>query len=89
MLIREIPEVIAEKMIFSNFAKRNFMGAIVIRTDKHNTRILREIAKKFGANVLNINEEQFEDISLGILMDELKTGENVSRDSIMKKLHKK
>jgi hypothetical protein len=65
------------------------MSAIVIKSDNQNTRILKELAKKLGANVLNINEEQYEDLALGLLMDRSKTGETVSRDSIMKKLNKK
>lgn len=65
------------------------MSAIVIKTDNQNTKILKELAKKLGANVLNINEEQYEDLALGLLMDRSKTGETVSRDSIMKKLNKK
>jgi len=65
------------------------MGAIVIKTDNQNSRILKELAKKLGADVLNINEAQYEDLSLGILMDRTKTGETVSRESIMKKLDKK
>jgi hypothetical protein len=63
-----------------------FMSAIVIKTDQQNTRILKELAKKLGANVMNINEEQFEDLALGLLMDKSKTGETVSRESIIKKL---
>jgi len=65
------------------------MSAIVIKTDNQNTKILKELAKRLGANVLNINEEQYEDLALGLLMDRSKTGETVSRDSIMKKLNKK
>jgi hypothetical protein len=65
------------------------MSAIVIKSDNQNTKILKELAKKLGANVLNINEEQYEDLALGLLMDRSKTGETVSRDSIMKKLNKK
>lgn len=65
------------------------MKAIVIKADNENTRILRELAKKLGANVLNINEEQFEDLALGSLMDNVKTGKTVSRESIMKKLNRR
>jgi S-adenosylmethionine/arginine decarboxylase-like enzyme len=65
------------------------MSAIVIRTDNQNTKILKELAKKLGADVLNINEEQYEDLALGLLMDHSKTGETVSRETIMKKLTKK
>ena len=65
------------------------MSAIVIKSDNQNTRILKELAKKLGANVLNINEEQYEDLALGLLMEKTKTGETVSRESIMKKLDQK
>lgn len=65
------------------------MSAIVIKADNQNTKILKELAKKLGANVLNINEEQYEDLALGLLMDKSKTGETASRESIMKKLERK
>jgi hypothetical protein len=64
------------------------MSAIVIKADNQNTKILKELAKKLGANVLNINEEQFEDLAFGLLIEKSKTGETVSRVSIMKKLDK-
>jgi hypothetical protein len=64
------------------------MSAIVIKADNQNTKLLKELAKKLGADVLNINEEQYEDLALGIIMDKVKTGESVSRESIMKKLDK-
>jgi hypothetical protein len=65
------------------------MKAIVIKADNQNTKILRQLAKKLGADVLNINEEQYEDLALGSLMDKVKTGETVSRESIMNKLVRK
>jgi S-adenosylmethionine/arginine decarboxylase-like enzyme len=65
------------------------MRAIVIKADNQNTKILIELAKKLGANVLNINEEQYEDLALGSFMDKVKTGKIVSRESIMKKLDRK
>ena len=71
------------------FVKNTIMSAIVIKADNQNTKILKELAKKLGADVLNINENQFEDLALGIIMDKVKTGETVSRDSIMNKLEKK
>ena len=65
------------------------MSAILIKTDNQNTKILKELAKKLGADVLNIKEEQYEDLALGLLIEKSKTGETVSRESIMKKLDKK
>jgi 5-bromo-4-chloroindolyl phosphate hydrolysis protein len=65
------------------------MSAIVIKADNQNTKILKELAKKLGADVININEEQYEDLAFGLLMDKSKTGETVSRESIMNKLERK
>jgi hypothetical protein len=74
---------------FCIFVKNLIMSAIVIKTDNQSAKILKELAKKLGADVLNINEKQYEDLALGILMDRAKTGNTVSRESIMKKLNKK
>ena len=51
---------------FRIFVKKFVMSAIVIKTDNQNTKILKELAKKLGANVLNINEGQYEDLALGL-----------------------
>jgi hypothetical protein len=65
------------------------MTAIVIKADNQSNKILKELAMKLGAKVLNINDEQYEDLALGYLMDKSKTGKTVSRETIMKKLRKK
>lgn len=65
------------------------MSAIVIKADKKSNKILAELAKKLGGNVLAIDDNQYEDIALGALMDKEKTGRTVSRDEIMKKLNGK
>jgi hypothetical protein len=64
------------------------MGAIIIKADKKSNKILFDLAKKLGANVLSLRDEQFEDFALGTLMDSVKTGENVSRELVMKKLRR-
>jgi hypothetical protein len=64
------------------------MGAILIKADSQSNKILLELAKKLGADVLSLKDKQFEDFALGSLMDTVKTNENVSRESIMKKLKK-
>jgi len=64
------------------------MGAIFIQADSKSNKILSSLAKKLGANVLTIKDEQFEDLALGSFMDAVKTNENVSRELIMKKLRK-
>ncbi|MGB5025215.1 MAG: hypothetical protein WBO44_07695 [Saprospiraceae bacterium] len=65
------------------------MSTIMIKTDKQSSKILSELAKKLGANVIDIKDAQFEDFMLGNLMDSVKTGKNVSRNVIFKTLKSK
>jgi hypothetical protein len=62
------------------------MGAIIIKADTKSNKILSDLAKKLGTNVLSVKDEQFEDFALGTLMNTVKTNENISRDLIIKKL---
>lgn len=62
------------------------MSTILIKADKQSSKILSALAKKLGGNVIDIKDEQFEDFMLGTLMDKVKTGKTVSKDSIIKKL---
>jgi hypothetical protein len=64
------------------------MGAILIQADSQSNKILSDLAKKLGGNVLSIKDEQFEDLALGALMNTVKTNETASRELIMKKLKK-
>ena len=65
------------------------MGAIIIKADNQSNKILSELAKKLGGNVMNLKDEQFEDFMFGSIMESVKTGDTVSRVSIMKKLKSK
>ncbi len=65
------------------------MSAILIKANKQNNKILAELAKKLGGDVIDLKDEQFEDFLLGQLMDSTKTGKTVSREVIMKKLRSK
>lgn len=62
------------------------MGAIAIKTIKKKGKILSDLAKLLGGNVIDIGDVQIEDLLLGKLMDTVKTGKNVSRSTIFKKL---
>jgi hypothetical protein len=64
------------------------MGAIIIKADNQSNKILSDLAKKLGANVLTLNDQQFEDLALGSLMNNVKTGKTVSRELIIKKLRR-
>ncbi len=65
------------------------MGAIIIKADKKSNKILSELAKKLGGDVLSLDDDQYEDFTLGYVMDSVKTGKTVSRESIMARLKSK
>ena len=65
------------------------MGAIIIKGDTENNKILAKIAEKLGNKVISIKDEEFEDFALGKMMDESKTDETTSREEIMRKLRKR
>ena len=62
------------------------MSTILIKADKKSNKILSELAKKLGGEVIDMNDEQFEDLMLGTLMENVKTGKTVSKSVILKKL---
>jgi hypothetical protein len=65
------------------------MSTLLINTDATNTKLLFELAKKLGANVVSLKDEQYEDLLLGNQMDKIKTGELVSKEDILKKINSK
>jgi len=65
------------------------MGAIIIKADKKSNKILSDLAKKLGGDVLSLDDDQYEDFTLGYVMDSVKTGKTVSRESIMARLKSK
>lgn len=65
------------------------MSTILIKADKQSNKILAELAKKLGGNVIDMKDDQFEDFLLGGLMDKVKTNKTVSKATIIKKLRSK
>ncbi len=65
------------------------MSAILIQADDRSRKLLQELAERLGAKVTKVKDEQIEDLMLGAMMDQMKTGETVSRERIMKKLKAK
>ena len=61
------------------------MSTLLINSDSSNTKLLLELAEKLGANVVSINDEQYEDLLLGNEMDKVKTNELISKEEIFKK----
>lgn len=64
------------------------MNTILVKLDKSNNKIIAELIKKLGGSVMEVNNVVLEDLLLGSMMDEEKTGKTVSRSAIMKKLRK-
>ena len=62
------------------------MSEIVIKADSKSNKILKDLAKKLGANVLNMNDAQYEDFLLGSIINSEKTGEDVSKEEVIKKI---
>ena len=62
------------------------MSAIIIKGDKKNSKLISDLAKQLGANVIALRDQQYEDSLIGKLMDSQKTGKTVTKASIMKKL---
>ena len=63
------------------------MAAIVIRSKSNeNLKLIAALAAKMGEKVTQVEEELLEDFALGLMMKKAKTGKNVARATIMKKL---
>ncbi|GAB4453768.1 MAG: hypothetical protein OHK0036_16930 [Bacteroidia bacterium] len=62
------------------------MSTLVINTSSENIQLIKQLVKKIGGKVIDLNEEQLEDLLLGQMMNKVKTGKKVSKNIILKKL---
>ncbi|MBU3660636.1 MAG: hypothetical protein FGM14_12225 [Flavobacteriales bacterium] len=62
------------------------MAVTVIQTDSKTNKLLIEFAKKMGLSAKSFSDEDF---LFGKILKTEKTGKNVSRETIMKKLNSK
>ena len=62
------------------------MGAIVVKSDAKNLKLIMELVNRLGGDVVTLNDEQLEDFTFGEMLKEAKTGKKVSRETIMRKL---
>lgn len=63
------------------------MDTLIINTKKEgNAKLLLELAKKLGERGKILNKNDQEDFLLGNIIKAEKTGKNVSRETIIKKL---
>ncbi len=65
------------------------METILIQTDsKSKLKLFMDLAKHLGENVRVLDKEIAEDLALGKLMQQSKTGKLVSKEKIMDQLNK-
>lgn len=62
------------------------MSTILVKVDKANNKTVIDLIKKLGGNALKVKDSVVEEILLGTMMDSIKSGELVSKNSILKKL---
>lgn len=62
------------------------MGAIVVKSDAKNLKLIMELVNRLGGDVVTLNDEQLEDFTFGEMLKEAKTGKKVTRETIMRKL---
>lgn len=62
------------------------MSVLVIQGDESSQKLILALAKKMGSKVVSIANSQAEDFLFGQLMENQKTGKQVSRDKIFKAL---
>lgn len=65
------------------------MAVTVIQTDSKTNKLIIDLAKKMGLAAKSFNDEDYEDFLFGKILKSEKTGKNVSRETIMKKLNSK
>jgi hypothetical protein len=65
------------------------MSAIIIKGNEKSNKILKELAKQLGADVVSLKDNQYEDFLLGTIIDSEKTGKDATRDEVFQKLKKK
>ena len=64
--------------------KKTAMETIIIQTQSKSTKkLLLELAKKMGEKALVLDKDTAEDLLLGKMMNEKKTGKLVSKESVL------
>lgn len=64
------------------------MNALLIKSDSKSNKEIYKLAKKLGSKVYSVDENLFEDITLGLLMNKVKTNQLVTKEEVIKKLKK-
>jgi hypothetical protein len=64
------------------------MSTIIIKSDEKSNKLLKELAKQLGADVVTLKDDQYEDFILGNIIDSEKTGKDASRSDVFPKIQK-
>lgn len=71
------------------FCKKKGMDTLIVSPKTaEDLKILTDLLHRLGISVLRLSEEEKEDLGLAILMQEANRDDKVSRDEVMKKLHR-
>ncbi len=62
--------------------------ALIQLPSKEDVELLMALVHKMGGTGRNLTEDEFEDAALGVLMQQQRTGDNVSREEVMAKLRR-
>ncbi len=60
--------------------------ALIQLPTKEDLELLMALVRKMGGKSVSLTEDESEDLALGALMQQQRTGENVSREEVMAKL---
>lgn len=63
--------------------------ALIQLPTKEDLELLMTLVRKMGGKSVNLTEGESEDLALGVLMQQERTGETVSRQEVMAKLRGK
>ena len=62
------------------------MNSLLINIEDNNYKLISELTQKLGGKVIKLSSSQYEDFVLGSIMQKEKTGKNVSKSTILKKI---
>ena len=76
-------------LLLSSLKQTLPMSAIIIKSDEKSNKLLKELAKQLGADVVTLKDDQYEDFILGNIIDSEKTGKDASRSDVFRRFKKK
>jgi hypothetical protein len=82
-----LKDIFTIKFVYLFTLKIKVMAALIIESkNPANLKILAAMARHLGDNVRAVDVEEIEDLLFGKMMEKEKTGQKVTKDTIMKTL---